>query len=167
MFLKKIDDPRDNLAKARRWELQQFAEANRVSEVKPDMPATLMRNILRSKGLTQIPVPDRPLGNTNQPHPRPMYQNGLAVANPKARPRPEQPQGVEIDAEADLARQYQTKKPARPPRLVERPKSEINKLRDECKALGIKMGRRDAKPDLKAKIEAHKSTQPIDTFGRS
>lgn len=159
MFLNKIEDPRDNLAKARLWELQQFAAANNVAEVKADMPAILIRSILRSKGLTRIPVPDRPLGQMNQPHPRPMYKNGLAVAPERQRPQPEQEKGVEADAEADLARQYQTKKPARPPRLVERPKSEINKMRDECKRLGIHMDRRDRMPDLKAKIEAHKSGQ--------
>ena len=157
MILNKIDDPRDNLAKARLWELQQFAEANRVVEVKPDMPAMIVRGILRAKGLTQIPVPDRPLGAQNQPHPRPMYQNGLAVAQPHARARPEQTKIVEADAIDDLSRQYRATKPPVRKRLVERPRSEINKLRDACKVLGIHMERRDSKEDLKRKLAEHGS----------
>lgn len=155
MILNKIDDPRDNLAKARRWELQQFAEANGVTEIKAEMPAMLIRGILRAKGLTQIPVPDRPLGQMNQPHPRPMYKNGLAAAQPTARTKQDQAQGAEISAEADLERQFRSAKPPPRKRLVERPKSKINAMRDECKRLGIHMDRRDRMPDLERKIAEH------------
>ncbi len=161
MFLNKIDDPRDNLEKARRMELAEFAAVHRVTEITQDMPAILMRKILRSKGLTQIPAPSRPLGNQNQPHVRPMYKNGLAVPQAPARAL-DQPKVVESDATDDLARQYRSQ-PARPPkyprRLVERPKSKINQMRDYCKEHGIKMDRRDRMPDLERKIEAHKSGQ--------
>ena len=146
MILNKIDDPRDNLEKAHRLELVKFAHAHGMSEISEVMPAILIRSHLRAKGLTNIRITPRPLGS----------QNAALTAGPEQKV-------AEIDAAADLARQFaaqqaphrQTKKPQRFQRLVERPKSEINKLRDECKRLGIHMERRDRMPDLKAKIEAH------------
>ncbi len=184
MILNKIEDSRSRLQKARRWELQQFARANGMSDIavtdevlqyarekgltelsqfagkrvgidNPVVGADVLRLALTMRGLTQISVPPRPLGQMNQPHPRPMYQNGLAVAQPHARARPEQPNIVEADAIDDLSRQYRATKPPARKRLVERPRSEINKLRDACKVLGIHMERRDRKEDLKRKLAEH------------
>lgn len=147
MLLNKIEDPRDNLDKAHRLELVRFAVAAGMREITEQMPAIVIRGLLRAKGLTNIRVPPRPLGAQNQPGTMPAP--GQRVA--------------EVDAAADLARQFQAEqappKRARPPkypqRLVERPKQEINILRDRCKELGIHMDRRDRKEDLKRKIEAH------------
>lgn len=153
MILNKIDDPRDNLEKAHRMELVKFARAHGLNHISEQMPAILIRQELRSRNLTNIRIPPRPLG---------------AQSHPPAMADAAQPQNVvQVNAAADLARQYASQLPqqASPPpppkqngrfkRLVERPKSEINQLRDQCKALGIKMGRRDNMAILKAKIEAH------------
>lgn len=148
MILNKIDDPRDNLEKAHRMELVRFAHAQGATEITEHMPAILIRAHLRAKGLTNIRITPRPLGAQN-----------VAPA-----PGPDQKVPT-IDAAADLARQFaaqqpapsRSKKPPRYQRLVERPKSEINKMRDYCKAHGIKMDRRDRKDDLKRKIEEHGS----------
>lgn len=150
MILNKIDDPRDNLEKAHRLELVKFAHAHGMKEISEMMPAILIRSHLRAKGLTNIRITPRPLGS----------QGGA--------PAPSSNQKVtEIDAAADLARQFAAQqaapKPGRPKRfnrLVERPKSEINKLRDECKRLGIHMERRDRMPDLKRKIAEHGQDAP-------
>lgn len=145
MILNKIDDPRDNLEKARRNELVRFAHACGLETITQEMPAILIRRELRSKGLTNISIPRRVLGAQNQ--------NGPAV--------PPDQKAVEVNAADDLARQFRQqappppRPPAKPTRLVERPKQEINLLRDECKRLGIKMDRRDRKDSLKAKIAAH------------
>ncbi len=64
MQLLTTQDPRDNLEKARLGELVTFAKANRVSGIDPAMPAILIRRILRNKGLIDIDVPVRPLGQT-------------------------------------------------------------------------------------------------------
>ena len=62
MQLLTIQDPRDNLEKARKSELVTFAKANRLSGIDPAMPAILIRRILRNRGLIDIDVPARPLG---------------------------------------------------------------------------------------------------------
>ena len=156
MFLNKIDDPRDNLDKARRQELIRFAHAHGLKHITGDHPAILIREELRNKGLTNISIQPRPLGAQNQANPLP--------------PGTEQPGAkvITAGASADLARQFalQQAQPAppplkpkaptaKPPRLVEKPKQEMNTLREDCKRLGIKIDRKDKKADLKAKIEAH------------
>lgn len=130
LILKSIDDPRDALSKARRSELVKFAQDNGVKEVDPDMPAELMRTILRSKGVTRIKIPPRILGQSNQPH-----ANGVAGGS--------QPQsGVEVDAMADLARQFQQQKGAA---LLDdrKPVAEMtfNELHAECREKGLKRDR--------------------------
>lgn len=158
MQLKTIDDPRDSLAKARRWELEQYAKANGVTEIQPGMPAIVMRNILRSRGLTRIPVPARPLGQQNQPKPRLMYKNGILQQPQPPLPRPEpQSKGVEANADDDLARQFgleritsEEKAKLFPDKLVADMK--ITELRQECKRRGIKMARTDNMPALREKL---------------
>lgn len=128
MILNKIEDPRDNLEKARRPELFAFAQANRVPEiVTEDMPAVVMRTILRNKGLSRISIPRRPLGLPVQAQMEP----GQKVQ--------------EVDAAADLARQWQAES---------KPVSEmgITDLRKACKERGIKMERRDNMQTLRAKL---------------
>lgn len=62
--LNRIEDNRDNLSKASRFELCQLAEARGISEVHYGATLTLeeMVNILRGKGVHDIKIPDRPLG---------------------------------------------------------------------------------------------------------
>lgn len=62
MQLLTIQDPRDDLEKARLRELVAFAEKHSVTSVSPTMPAPLIRKILRSQGLTNIEIPVRLLG---------------------------------------------------------------------------------------------------------
>jgi hypothetical protein len=162
MLLKSIEDNRSNLQRATRWELYQFAQANGVKEIVHDMPATVMRQILINKRITNIKIPNRPLGAQSQP---PAVQ--------QTRPASPDQKVVEVDADADLVRQWTQQKAApepepeppvkhaRPPkypkRLKARPPQEINQLRDECKRLKIKMDRRDTKKRLKEKIAAAKA----------
>jgi hypothetical protein len=67
--LKAINDPRDALEKARRYELYQWARANGVTEIVETMPAILMRKILRARGLARIEIPKRTLGAPEQAAP--------------------------------------------------------------------------------------------------
>ena len=195
---RKTEDPRSRLQKARRWELQQFAAANGMSTISidgevlqfakehgldellpfagqrlsvdhPVVGAVVLRIALQQRGLTNIPVPDRPLGAQNQPHPRQMYQNKLTNGQSpppsadeveRARLYLEQMGFKVITADEKQKLFPDSPQPRRrvverPKRLVERPRSEINQLRDQCKQLGIKMDRRDRMPDLKRKIAEH------------
>jgi len=150
MILNKIEDPRDNLEKATRRELFLFARENKVSDISDEMPAILMRDILRRRGLTRIRIPPRPLGAMNG--------GGKGSAGPAV---PET-NGVEADAIADLARQWaqQARAPeAQEPAAPTLATMDINALRRVCKAEGIPMGRRDRMPDLVAKIEAKRNGQ--------
>jgi len=139
MQLNRIDDPRDPLSKARRDELRRYARKNGI-EVHPDMPALLLRDLLRQRGLTRPPIPNRPLGA--------QVQNGLP-----ALPSGGQQNGVEADAIADLARQYQQQR--QPPPPLAPSTMGINELRAECKRLGIKLERRDNMNSMREKIGAH------------
>lgn len=159
MYLDRIEDHRSSLEKATRMELFRFAQANNVTDIVHEMPASLMRKKLRERGLTNIRIPHRVLGAP--PQGRGVEQHAMSAPS------------TSIDADEDLERQWRSQAPPPPPekpratrqtatpapvarkRLVERPKSEINKLRDECKRLGVKMERRDRTDDLKRKIEAH------------
>lgn len=148
MILNKIEDPRDNLEKARLWELEAFAAANRVTEVRPGMPAILIRKILRSKGVTRIRIPPRQLGALN----------GGGAPLPTGDEKV-----VEADASDDLMRQWLQQQAAPPPAAIPpAPEpvaldetTDINVLRRMCQARDIKMSRRDRRPDLIAKIRAH------------
>lgn len=150
MQLHKIDDPRDRLAKARRSELVKFARANNVTEIDPNMPAELMRGILRSKGLTRIQIPDRVLGHPNQPHGNAPLHASNAPVTPT--------QGVEVNALADLERQWKQEQagPRAPAPAEEKPLKDmsINELRKVCQGLGIHLGRRDNMVTMREKIEA-------------
>jgi hypothetical protein len=131
----RIEDPRDSLEKARRAELERFAKANGVKEINGDMPAILMRAILRQKGLTRISIPPRTLGQY-QPNPGEM-PSAPAVAQG----------GGSVDAVADLARQF-AQQQAQP----EAKEMSFTEIRSELKRRGIKFGRSDKFADLKAKL---------------
>lgn len=143
MILNKIDDPRDNLAKATRYAVWQFAKANGIN-FPEDAPADVVRAALRQRGLRNIPVNRPALGAQNGP------AGGQAIV-PDA-------QGVEVDATADLAAQWErdrkrdleTGKTKRPERH-----NPMNELRARAKELGIKVDRRDNVNTLRAKVEAH------------
>lgn len=139
-----IVDPRNSLQKARRPELAKFAKANGIKEfVYPngrrepidEAPAVLIRQELAKRGLTRIPIPNRSIGTM-----------------PGGRePRPMQPQtnGVEVDAEADLARQFMEA-----PKSEAKPVSEmdIRELRSAAKARGVKLERTDNMAKIREKL---------------
>src|SRR6185437_5733367 len=127
-------DPRDNLQKATRWELIDYARANGV-DVPADAPAIYTMKVLRSRGLTNIKIPDRPLG---------LYANGPETTAPQVESE------TEINtasADDDLIRQYEQEK-------KQPPVSEMSmtELRHACKVKGIKMDRTDNKQTLKDKL---------------
>lgn len=127
MILNSIDDPRDNLQRATRGELWRFAKAHHVEEINSDsMPADLMRRILRSKNLTQISTPPRPLGIPGA--------TNAAVYEKRAE---------EVTADDDLARQWASQN-------VEA--MTMPQLRKEAKARGIKQTPKDNKATLIAKL---------------
>ena len=172
MQLLTIQDPRDNLEKARRSELVKFAQAHRVAGIDPAMPAILIRRILRSKGLIDIDVPVRPLGKV------PGARGSTGPSTPE--------NTVEMLADDDLMQQWQRQQapeatmPTVPtvPHVSDQVRqsfqqvhenmdqldpwdgmTEMSWLRRECKAAGIKMKRTDKKPDLRAKLNGENTSQ--------
>jgi len=161
MQLHKTEDPRDSLQKARRKELFEFAKQHNVRAIAPDMPADLMRGILRQHGLTNIRTYHPPLGSTQQDGTglERKYKNGLLAANGRAHET--MPKGVEVDAMADLMRQYAQQKRDR--LMYTRPykspvEMNIQEARQECLRQGIKLLRTYKLADLRdlliAKAEA-------------
>lgn len=131
--LKSVDDPRDKLDKATRFELAQFAKANNVTEIVPAMPAILMKQILRQKGLTNIQIPNRVLGLPRNAAPVESQQNVSAT-----------------DAVADLARQW--KEQQQPPA-----KLTMGEIRSALKKKGVKFSRTDKMEVLKAKLNGEQN----------
>lgn len=138
--LLKTEDPRTPMQRARKFELLQFAKANNVSEINEMMPAELMRAILMQKGLTNIRVPNRPLGMVK------AAQDNLPSAH-----------GNAVDATAQLMKQYQQGAYSAPAEASE-PEIEIpdipveqmkiNQLRHACIKQGHKLGRKTTKQDM-------------------
>lgn len=163
MQILRTEDPRDPLEKARRPEIFSFAKANNVTEITPEMPAMLMRRILRTKGLTNIRIPKRVLGQQEfRPQPTSPHQPSIE----------QRLQGAEheIDALDDLARQFQAQPKPEPAPVVQeerklfRPRSEAWREKKlsrmdfydmvkAAKANNIHMKRTDGKRDLKAKLK--------------
>jgi hypothetical protein len=140
--LLRVDDPRDNLEKAKRPELLAFARQHGVTEIKHDMPAIIMRRILRAKRLTDIKIPRRILG---QPESR---GQAIVTAAPE--------NVVSFDAADDLMRQYQAGAMAAPAPSAPSAKPYEQMTRAElaktCKARNIPMARTDKKEMLMEKL---------------
>lgn len=140
-----IVDPRSTLQRARRPELAKWARQNGIGEytypngVKvpiDEAPAVLIRRLLTERGLTRIQIPPRSIGT--MPGGREPKPEGTAI---------------EIDADADLARQMMVAPPApsaEPPPSIDA--MSINELRAVCKARGIKINRGDTMQDLRDKL---------------
>lgn len=164
LVLKSIEDPRDSLDKATRYQLWRFAQSMGFKEIVQEMPAILMRRALRARGIRRVPPEfqqQHHLGGN--PH---AHRNGGNAVVPQAE------NAITIDAGDDLMKQWRREQgapvqsfddepqpvpraAAQPPARPKRPKSHINVLRDKCKALGIHMGRHDRTPDLERKIAEH------------
>jgi hypothetical protein len=163
----RADDPRSPLQKATRYELIAYARANGVADAIvaawhrqiDNIPADILRDELRSRGLTRPPMRPRTLGLPNGN----TAPSDIAAAS----------SGPEIDAIADLKRQFlsQPAAPApAPPRPVPVQSSidpapaapttplahmSILELGREMKRLNIKRDRRDNMIIMRQKIEAH------------
>lgn len=138
-ILKSIDDPRSPLDRTRRMDLVKYAKAHGIEGISDQVPAILIRKKFRALGINRIPVAFQTLG---QP------PKASAVVPPS--PALTQGSGAEIDADADLERQF-SQQPVRKTLA----QMSINELRAEAKRLGIKLTRKDGMVSMKAKIEAH------------
>lgn len=141
MQLFQITDPRDNLAKARRKELEEFAKAHGVTEIEEGMPAELMRKILRSKQLTNIAITPQPLGAPARPKgAEPIVQEAVQTADDT----------VEVDHLDLLAAQWKARK--QEPKT--KPVAEMTywEMYHECKRRGLTVERGEKKPALEAKL---------------
>jgi hypothetical protein len=123
MQLRSIIDPRDSLEKATRWELIDFAKANGI-DVPDDAPALYTMDILRAHGLTNIKVPDRPLG---------LYAGSGIESKP--------------DAKDDFLRQYEAEKKGQDVSAIP-----MHQLRSLLKSKGIKFSRKDKLQTLREKL---------------
>ena len=148
--LNKIIDPRDPLSKARRMELFRFAQDNGISDIQETMPADMMRDILRSRNVTSISVPDRPLGSAQQTFTTPTsHKTTGGVIQPAQEVIPV------VSASVDVARQWLAQQSQPQPPQPTKPNSELSiiELRQACKARGIKIARTDKMTTLRAKLD--------------
>lgn len=145
MQLTKIVDPRDNLGRASRDELFDFARANGVAFDQRTATKQYMERELRSRGLSHIRPAVRFMGYpTGEVFPA---EGGLVVQD--------QPKVVEVNADADMVRQM--KEQAKQEWPVESTfksvdEMKMGELRAECKRRGIKMERTDNLKSLREKL---------------
>lgn len=142
----RIEDPRDNLEKATRWELYDFAKAVGINEVKEPMPALLAVQILRAAGKTNIPINPPPLGSIAVLGKDLMSSHVAADAT--------------VDALADLKRQYEQQL-ANPDPVPSGPidPNNFNEVRSELKRRGVKLSRKDTKEVILEKWRALNDNQ--------
>lgn len=142
MEILRIEDPRDNLEKARRKELEMFARQKGVTEIDPRMPATIMRKILRQKGLTDIQIPKRVLGQNPGAAVDPVIAGGQPAH--------------EVDAVSDLVRQWKEEatRPAHTPEPQSIERMSIAQLRMACREAGVKLARTDSGETIRKKLRA-------------
>ncbi len=147
--LKSQDDPRSPLQRMRRYELINYARANGIPNVTDNVPAIIIRKLCAAKGLRGLMVRRPPLGSVTG-----------SVSNMAVLP---DVQVNEIDADADLERQFLQALPAPVPAaaIAVQPERKspatmtIIELGNEMKRLGIKRERRDNMITMRQKIEAH------------
>jgi hypothetical protein len=158
MQLTKIVDPRDNLGRASRDELWDFAKANGVAFDQRTATKQYMEKELRDRGLTNIRVAVRFQGAPTGDY-FPADGSAVTIEQPKIR---------EVDADADMTRQMKeqaaksndwpvestVKKDGFPIRLGLLGHLSINELRAECKSRGIKLDRRDNMKSMREKLSS-------------
>ena len=160
MQLNRITDPRGFLERATRKELELFAKARGVMEIECGMPAPLMREILRRRGVTDIEnhfpyLRGRQLGQAN----------GVNQSKWAGQASGHQPSGREVSAVDDLMRQWneQKKAAAAVPETYygvvspEEPGDQfaglkMHELRTECKKRNIAFTRSDKADTLRARL---------------
>lgn len=129
------EDPRGNLEKASRYELAQLAKRLGFSDITYDTPQPLQVKMLRSRGVTDIDIPERILGDI-----RPIVYNTDAVQPVQA----QKTEAKSMTADELLEQEYQ--KPKTPAEMS------MTELRSECKRRGIKMARTDNLKTLREKL---------------
>lgn len=142
MELLEIIDPRDPLEKATRFELADFAKANGLTHVTDEWPAPLIRKELRKKGLINIPIPNRQLGQ------------GWMKPTPEALTSSPSDGATEIDADDFLAAQFQQQQQSIDPMNMD-----IRQVRSSLKQHGVKAKRTDNLNDLRQKLQDHLNGQ--------
>ncbi len=145
-------DPRDNLDKAHRRELIEFAQANGL-EIDPNMPAddiegkqgTGLRNLLRSKGLTRIVIPHRTIKRRGTERTFPIKTMAAQAA-----PAVAQQATSDEWAEFQKFKAFQASRTVKVEKLVG--EMTMGELRTAAKAKGVKIERRDNMETLRAKL---------------
>ncbi len=133
--LKEIFDPRDPLRRIRRKPLENFMKNEHPDLYKHNMPADVMRMLLRERGIHDIPaLPKQRMGQTN-------VRIASETVVPQTPKEPETKQ--EVDHLALLKAEFES---------VDYSKYEYRYLQKLCKTRGIKMARTDRKPDLVRKL---------------
>lgn len=150
MHAYKFDDPRDTLAKLTRRELEHLARKEGRADIKPGMPAPLMRARFRERPPSRMPRPLLAKLGIPQRAVTPPYDDWLRLAFAPEQEFVAPVEAVEVDALADLERQWSAQ--AAPP-VAEKPKNEMAEARAECKRRGIKVERTDKLSDLRAKLD--------------
>ena len=159
MQLTKVIDPRDNLARATRDELWDYAKANGVDFDQSTATKALMEQVLRGRGLVNIRVAVRQQGRPTGQY---FGAPGGDIAEPEIRT---------VSVEDDIVRQYEEaqknsqriKNDTLAKRAEFRSEMELalvekaggstwNEMRWEAKRRGIKLDRRDNMDTLKEKL---------------
>jgi|SRR5581483_2814129 len=131
MILNRIEDPRDNLHKASRYELCTIAKYHGITDIgygKDGQTLDDIIKILRNNGIHDIKIPERPLGVYN-----PVLLNAEDVVPNKEvfHSIPGTETTISLKQISDMT---------------------IVELRSECKRRGIKMARTDNMESLRAKL---------------
>lgn len=124
MQILRRDDPRDKLEKATRDELVDFAHINGQMDISEQMPKTVIVEMLRSRGLTNISIPERVLGEY-------VHRDQYGILDRAPAPPQEK---------------------TKPAASSDPDKMSIQELRAECRRLKIKLERTDNIPRLREKL---------------
>lgn len=131
------EDPRGNLEKASRYELAQLAKKLGFTDITYDTPQPLQVKLLRQRGITDIDIPERVLGDI-----RPLVYNTDQVQPVKA----QKTEAKSMTADELLEQEYRQQQPKTPAEMS------MTELRSECKRRGIKMARTDNLKTLREKL---------------
>ena len=140
LLLQKNTDPRSPLDRIRRIDLERYAAKNGIDQIKPGMPAVLMRRILKDMGVTDIDAPKEVLGKNSH-------------ASQAAIPA-ETEADYTINADDALMAQWEsgTMKPPSIDDMIDGMK--IWELRAACKANGVEIKQKDKGETMREKLKA-------------
>jgi hypothetical protein len=170
IVLTRIEDPRDNLQKATRDELWDYAKANGVDFDQRTTPRQVMEHVLRSKNLVNVRIPIRVLGRPTGAYEDEVAPTKQVEEGPKTvdamddlmrQWRERGSQQAEWAAAQAADRKYAEEWPAGTdtptPRPVLPSEMHMGTLRAELARRGIKFDRKDKKPALLEKLALDKT----------